>query len=211
MTILSNKKCIKRLSKYRSILYRLKAIGFERIFSNNLADATGVSASQVRKDFSLYEISGNKKGGYLVDELIEKLNEILRKTEIHKVILVGAGKIGQALITYKGFKKENIQIVAAFDTDPAKYTSDEDVIILPLKAMEAFVKENEIKTAIIAVPEGSAQQVMDILVDSGIEGVLNFAPIRLKSSKNLIINNVDLVMEMENLIYFVSEARKKGS
>lgn len=203
----TRKNHINRLSKYRSVLYNLKSIGFARIFSNNLADALGVSPSQVRKDFSLYGITGNKKGGYTVNELIEKLNDILGKTNNYKVVLVGVGKIGTALINYNGFKKVNIEIVAAFEKSFEKIGKTNNIDIYPLDNLESYVKENKIKIGIIATPASATQEIYELMANTGIEGILNFAPLRLKSSDSIIVNNVDLVLELENLIYFVNEAR----
>jgi redox-sensing transcriptional repressor len=129
----TSKNAIIRLSRYKNALYRLKLLGFVKVFSDNLADAVGVKPSQVRKDFSLFGISGNKRGGYLIDELIAKLNTILGKNEIQKVVIVGAGHIGTALMKYKGFEREGIKIVAAFDIDPAKYQKEAAMPILPLE------------------------------------------------------------------------------
>jgi len=202
----SSKNCIVRLSRYRNVLYRLQSMGFVGVFSNNLADATGVTSLQVRKDFSMCKIMGNKKGGYKVDDLLESLDKILGKNEIQKVILAGLGKIGTALLNYKGFEKEGIKIVAAFDIDPSKYNTKQGTKILPLGDLKDFVRENNIKTGIISVPDIAAQQVLDLMLKAGIKGILNFAPIRLKCPKaiDVLINNVDLVLEMEKLIYFVN-------
>jgi redox-sensing transcriptional repressor len=185
-------------------------MGLIRVVSNNLADATGVTALQVRKDFSLSGITGNKKGGYQVDNLIEKLNQILGKNEVEKVILAGVGKIGKALVQYNGFEQEGIKIVAAFDIDPQKYNDDIDIPVLPLEKLKDYVKKNNIKIGIIAVPDASSQQVFNLMAGSGIKGILNFAPIRLRSTPDIIINNVNLVMELENLIYFVNAREKTG-
>ena len=91
---MSNKNCIIRLSRYKNALIRFKTLGFIKIFSEYLADAVGVTSAQVRKDFSLFGISGNKRGGYQIDALITKLNSILGKNEVQKVVLVGAGQLG---------------------------------------------------------------------------------------------------------------------
>jgi redox-sensing transcriptional repressor len=115
-----NKKCILRLLRYKNALHRFDGLGFVKIFSDNLADAVGVTASQVRKDFSLFGISGNKRGGYQIDALLEKLNGLMGKNETQKVVIVGGGHIGTALMKYKGFEKEGIKIVACFDIDPTK-------------------------------------------------------------------------------------------
>jgi redox-sensing transcriptional repressor len=208
--MITNRNCIIRLSRYKNVLYRLKSMGLIRVVSNNLADATGVTALQVRKDFSLSGITGNKKGGYQVDNLIEKLNQILGKNEVEKVILAGVGKIGKALLHYNGFEQEGIKIVAAFDIDPQKYNDDTGIPVLPMEKLKDIVKKNNIKIGIIAVPDTSSQQVFNLMAGAGIKGVLNFAPIRLRSTPDIIINNVNLVMELENLIYFVNAREKTG-
>ena len=200
----TNKNCVIRLSKYKNALNRLQALGFVKVFSDNLADAIGVTASQVRKDFSIFGISGNKRGGYKIEELIEKINNILGKNELNKVIIVGAGKLGMALLKYKGFEKEGIKIVASFDIDPAKQMDDSDVPVLPLEKLNDFVRKNSIRIGIIAVPDMAAQSVADSMFLAGIKGILNFAPIRLKSPEDKVLNNVNLEVELENLIYFVN-------
>jgi redox-sensing transcriptional repressor len=213
----TNKLCIIRLSKYKNALYRLKLLGFVRVFSDNLADAVEATASQVRKDFSLFGISGNKRGGYKIDELIEKLNIILGKDELQKVIIVGLGKLGTALLRYTGFEKEEIKIVAAFDIDSTKFNQtdikmiklNEKTPVLALEHLPEFVRKNNIKIGIITVPDIAAQQVVDIMLSSGIKGILNFAPIRLRGNDDCIINNVNLEGELENLIYFVNASTKE--
>ncbi|MEW5759036.1 MAG: redox-sensing transcriptional repressor Rex [Candidatus Omnitrophota bacterium] len=203
-----NRNCIIRLSRYKNALFRLKALGFMKVFSDNLADAVGVTAAQVRKDFSLFGVTGNKKGGYLVDSLIERLNIILGKDSVNNVIIIGAGNIGTALMKYKGFEKEGIKIIACFDIDPIKFSKKADIPVLPLENIKDFIKNNEVKIGIIAVPDIAAQNVLDILAVSGVKGVLNFAPIRLKGPDDCIINNVNLEHELENVIYFVNTQEK---
>jgi redox-sensing transcriptional repressor len=185
-------------------LTRFKALGFVKIFSEYLADSVGVTSAQVRKDFSLFGISGNKRGGYQIDALIGKLNDILGKNEIQKVVLVGAGHLGSALLKYRTFEQEGIKIIAAFDIDPAKQLQKNSIPVLPVEQIIDFVEKNEIKIAILCVPDIAAQQSLDILIKAGIKGVLNFAPIELKSPNECIINNVNLAVELENLIYFVN-------
>lgn len=206
MTI--NKNCIIRLSRYKNALTRLKALGFVKVFSENLADATGVTSSQVRKDFSIFDITGNKKGGYLIDELVEKLNNILGKNDIQKVIVIGSGHIGAALMNYRGFEIEGIKIAASFDNDPQKVNREGLTPVLPIEEMKDFIKANKIKIGIIAVPESAAAQVLEIMIGAGIKGVLNFAPIRLRAPEEVVVNNVNLVLELENVSYFVNAASR---
>lgn len=209
--MVTNKNCILRLSRYKNALYRFKSLGFYKIFSDYLADAVGVTSAQVRKDFSLFGISGNKRGGYQIDILIEKLNDILGKNELQKVVMAGAGNLGSALMKHKNFEKEGIKIVAAFDIDPAKHNQRLPIPVYPLDDLEKFVKDNEIKIGIISVPDIAAQHTFDIMLKAGIKGVLNFAPIQLKTSDNCIVNNVNLELELENLIYFVNALQKTNS
>lgn len=203
-----NRKCILRLSRYKNALKRLKALGFVKVFSGNLADAAGVTSSQVRKDFSLFGISGNRRGGYKVDELIDKIRDILGKNEIQKVVIVGVGNIGNALLRYKGFEAGGIKIVAGFDIDPTKIQTRSDVPILPMEDFATFVKQNDIKVGILAVPDVAAHHVSEIMIAAGIKGILNFAPIQLRGAEDVIISNINLEVELENLIYFVNAAGK---
>ncbi|MDD3987584.1 MAG: redox-sensing transcriptional repressor Rex [Candidatus Omnitrophica bacterium] len=202
------KNCIIRLSRYKNALYRLQTLGFVKVFSDNLADAVGVTAAVVRKDFSVFGISGNKKGGYQIEILLEKINSILGKDRLQKVIVIGAGHIGSALMRYRGFEKEGIKIAAGFDIDPAKINRYNALPILPLEEVKDFIKSQGIKIAILAVPDIAAQEVLDLVCSCGIKGILNFAPLRLISPEGCIVNNVNLEIELENLIYFVNVAEK---
>jgi redox-sensing transcriptional repressor len=199
-----NKNCIIRLSHYRNAINRFKQLGFSKVFSDNLADAIGVTPAQVRKDFSLFKLSGNKRGGYELDSLKENLNIILGKNDVQRCVLCGAGKLGTALMKYKGFEKEGIKIIAAFDTDTAKLDSKSEIKVLPIENLNDFLTKEKVKIGIIAVPEHEAQPIADRMVNSGIKGILNFAPIKLRCPNDVVINNVNLALELENVIYFVN-------
>ena len=206
-----NRKCILRLSRYKNALKRLKALGFVKVFSGNLADAAGVTSSQVRKDFSLFGITGNRRGGYKVDELVTKIREILGKNEIQKVVIIGIGNIGNALLRYKGFETGGIRIVAGFDIDPSRYQSLTGIQILPLEEFRPYVEANEIRIGILAVPDVAAHHVSEIMIAAGIKGILNFAPIQLRGADDVIVSNINLEVELENLIYFVNAAGKTAT
>ncbi len=201
-----NRTCIMRLSRYRNAIVRLKALNFVRVFSDNLADAASVTAAQVRKDFSIFGITGHRRGGYQVDDLLDQLNRILGKDKIQDIILIGVGNIGKALLHYPGFEKSGIRLVAGFDIDPTKYVADASIPILPLEKIHDYILTNDIKIGIIAVPDYAAQQVLEMMKSAGIKGVLNFAPITLRESSDFVINNINLVTELENIIYFVKAA-----
>ena len=166
--MIMNRKCIIRLSRYKNALKRLKALGFVKVFSGNLADATGVTSSQVRKDFSLFGITGNRRGGYQVDELVARIRDILGKNELHKVVIVGMGNIGTALLRYKGFQAGGIRVIAGFDIDPAKYDPEAEVPIYPMQDFPEFIHEHDVKIGILAVPDVAAHHISEIMVKGGI-------------------------------------------
>ena len=199
-----NTTCISRLSRYRNAVLRLKTLNFAKVFSENLADATGVTAAQVRKDFSICGITGSGRGGYLINELLEQLNKVLGKDKIQKFIIFGVGNIGRALMNYPGFQKNEIEIAAGFDIDLSKHNRDSKFPILPLNDLAAYVAEKSIKFGIIAVPETAAQDALILMLNAGIKGILNFAPICLKAPPGCIVRNLSLETELENVIYFTN-------
>jgi redox-sensing transcriptional repressor len=203
-----NRKCILRLSRYRNALRRLKSLGFVKVFSGNLADAAGVTSSQVRKDFSLFGITGNRRGGYHVDELIDRIGKVLGKNEIQKVVIVGMGNIGKALMRYRAFEPGGIKIIAGFDNDPAQYNTTLETPILPLEEFREFVRIHGVKIAILAVPDMAAHQVSELMITAGIRGILNFAPLQLRGADDVVISSINLEVELENLVYFVNAGTK---
>ena len=208
--MIPGKNCILRLSRYRNILARFKSLGFVKVFSDHLADAVGCTASQVRKDFSLFGIAGRRRGGYNIDLLLEKLSGILGKDSIQNVILVGAGNLGSALLKYKGFGKEDIRITAAFDADPSKQGKMLGIPVFPLQNLAAYVRENGIEIAILAVPAEVAQESSEVLTAAGIRGILNFAPVTLRVGPGVVVNDIDMAIELENVIYYVHALERKG-
>ena len=201
---MANRSCIIRLSRYKNALNRLKTLNFVRVFSDNLADAAGVTAAQVRKDFSLFGITGNRRGGYKVDELSDQLNKILGKDQLQEVVVVGIGNIGKALLHYTGLEKSGISLAAGFDIDPSKVNRESRPPVLPLEELVETVKRREVKLGVIAVPDYAAQQVLELMLSAGVRGMLNFAPICLKSPDGCVVHNINLESELENLIYFVN-------
>ena len=194
---------IYRLLNYKNILVRLRSIGFVKVFSDNLADSLEVSPSLVRKDFRQFGIRGAQKGGYQIDAVLEKINEILGVNRKHKIVIIGAGRIGQALQNFPGFKKDGIQIIAVFDNDPEKIHEEGEIPVHHVKYLPDIIRKNNIRLAVLAVPENAALGCMEALEASGVKGVLNFTSLNLKSEK-IKINNVNIGNELENLIFSIT-------
>ncbi len=201
---------VKRLSQYKSVLIKLKTLGFVKVFSDNLGDAIGISSSLVRRDFAVFGLTGNKRGGYRIDELIDRLTSILGKDEVQRVIIVGCGKIGRALMNYTGFTREGIRVMAGFDVSADRLGQEGQIPIYHVSEMADYVQREGIPVAIMTVPENAASQVMETLVNAGIRGVLNFAPVTLKSqSDRCEVHNINIALEIEKLFSLVYFAEKQ--
>ena len=199
------KNNLKRLFTYRLCLIGFKRKGFDRVYSYTLGEAAGASPEQVRKDFSNFKITGNKKGGYKINELLKAIEDILKHQEDQYMIIVGMGNIGRALVQYRRFKLSKMIIVASFDVDPSKQSKRWNIPVLPMGMLDDIIKKFHVKVAILAVPEISAQDVANKLFDKGIKGLLNFAPVILKTPDDVVVNNINLCDELESVIYYTKK------
>ncbi len=191
-------RVIQRISFYYEALLKLNLSDDSYISSKKLEEITGVSCNQVRQDFFYLGISiGKQKKGYLVKKLFKELKKILSIDRGAEVIVIGAGRLGRALSEYKLFKVRNINVAALFDIKPELVNTiaeikGENVPILHTDKLETYLKEHPtVKIALLTVPEHSAQEMLDRLVDYGIQGIVNFAPKILKLPKGK--RNVQLV------------------
>ena len=203
-----NNDMLIRITRYYRALNRLRTIGLEKVFAHNLADAAGVSAAVVRKDFSQLEIHGQKRGGYEIADLIEKIGAILGKGKIQNVIVVGCGRIGKALMHYSGFEADGIRIVAGFDSDPIVYSdASHPIPVYPLSRMEEVVKALDVHVAILTVPETAAADTYEHVLECGVSGVLNFSPVTLKphhdenGAATVVVHNINIGLELEQIFY----------
>lgn len=204
----ATKEAVARLTRYKSVLEKLRSLGFVKVFSDNIADALGISPALVRKDFSVFGLTGRRRAGYRVEELIAQLNHVLGADEVHRIIVVGCGKIGTALMRHRGISRERLRIVAGFDADPAKLDPNAPIPIRDMADLPYFVNSESIRVAILAVPETVAAQVAENLVAAGIKGILNFAPVMLKGSSGAVVHNINIALEIENLFCLVRFAEK---
>ena len=200
------RKTIYRLSIYLRCLARLKENGISTVSSEALARVAGVKPTQLRKDLACFGTFGTRGLGYDVGALSKKISDELGTSCLQPVILIGVGNLGLSLLSYRGFEKEGFEIVAAFDADPER-KRDKQIKqpIYEMSELPVFVKGQNIKMAILTVPAAVAQEVANHLVKAGIVGILNFAPIVLTVSEEVMVNNVNLAIELENLSYFTQE------
>lgn len=206
-----NRGIVLRLAKYLRVLNKLKGLGFVKVFSNNLGDAIGVTPAVVRKDFSTINIPGNKRGGYNIDVIVEEIEKVLGKEERQQIVVIGCGKIGQALMTYQEFDREGIDVVAGFDADPEVVDPSAKIPIYPMEEFHEFVSHRDVKVAVLAVPDSAATDVFELITQAGIPGVLNFTSVELKCTKcdfencpvRCVVQNVNIGLEIENLFYLV--------
>lgn len=194
---------IRRLLEYRLCLLKFKELGFEKVYSYYLAHEAGVSPEQVRKDFSKFAIKGNKKAGYNINNLLEILDNIFQKYNEQNIILIGMGNIGKALTNYTGFIKNKINIIAAFDIDPSKQKKSYIIPVYPMERIAETINKNNINIAVITVPQVAAQEVCNKLVQAGIKGIINFSPTILKVPDDVFVNNINLSLEFDTLIYYL--------
>lgn len=197
---------IARLSLYLRELNLCEIEGKKSISSSNLAVATALTDTQVRKDLSHFGQFGISGTGYEVKQLKATIRSILGKDGILDVVLVGAGNLGSALLSYLGFTQEGIRIKHAFDIDTRKIGQTiSSVKIRDIETMEELIKKEGIKIAILTVPAFSAQKITEILIKSGIKCVLNFAPIVLRVTNGTLVRNVDLSRELDFFSYFLKQ------
>lgn len=199
------RKTIYRLSTYLRCLVRLKEKDLRTVSSEALAKVAGVKPTQLRKDLACFGTFGTRGLGYDVAELSRRIADELGTSRLQPVILVGVGNLGRALLSYRGFEKEGFEIVAAFDVEPSPSGLRQTPVLLGMDELPEFVRRQRVKMAILAVPAAAAQEVSNLLVQSGIVGILNFSPMVLHVPEEVMINNVNLAIELENLSYFIRD------
>jgi len=200
------RKAIYRLSLYLRCLHRLKVNAIRTVSSDALAAAAGVKPTQLRKDLTYFGQFGTRGLGYDVEQLAKMITDLLGTNSLQPVILVGVGNLGLALLSYRGFEQEGFEIIAAFDIDPDR--KREKLITQPIHSMDklpALVSVRGVRMAILSVPAVVAQEVTNQIVEAGITGILNFAPLVLQVPEEVTVNNVNLAIELENLSYFIQD------
>ena len=193
---------VRRLSLYLRFLEEFEGQGVETVSSGALASRGGTTSAQVRKDLSFFGSFGKRGLGYPVPELADRLREILGLKQRYQVGMIGAGKIGSALVQYRGFKQRGFDIVAIFDSDPAKIGRQwNGLTVLDVATLEQEFAHQPFDMAVLVTPAEAAQPVTDRLVALGIKSILNFAPVQLVVPDDVLVKTVNLALELETLSY----------
>ncbi|MEO6055599.1 MAG: redox-sensing transcriptional repressor Rex [Gemmatimonadales bacterium] len=193
---------VRRLSLYLRFLEEFEGQGVETVSSSALASRGSTTSAQVRKDLSFFGSFGKRGLGYPVPELANRLREILGLKQRYQVAMIGAGKIGSALVQYRGFRQRGFDIIAIFDKDPAKIGRQwNGLTIQDIDTLEAEFAKRPMDMAVLVTPAESAQPVTDRLVRLGVKAVLNFAPMQLIVPDDVVVKTVNLALELETLSY----------
>jgi len=203
---------VRRLSHYLRILEAREGEPSATLSSEELAREAGTTAAQVRKDLSLFGSFGKRGMGYRVEELADHLREILGLKKRWRVALLGAGRIGSALFEYGDFRRKGFEIVAVLDSDPAKVgTPWGGVVIRDVSRLEPTLSGERVDVVIMAVPAHAAQGLTDRVVESGIRGILNFAPTQLRVPSGVAVQDVNVVTELEALSFELTHLNGNGA
>ncbi|KXT76575.1 redox-sensing transcriptional repressor Rex [Streptococcus sp. DD12] len=205
------KATAKRLSLYYRVFKRFNAEKITKVNSKQIAEAIGVDSATVRRDFSHFGELGRRGFGYDVQKLTAFFAQLLHDTNTTNVLLVGIGNMGKALLNYRFHERNKMRITMAFDQQShpmVGYTSKDGIPIYPIDEIKSHVINSQVKTAILTVPSVKAQEVADILVEAGIEGILSFSPVQLKLPSHVVVQYVDLTSELQTLLYFMNQEQE---
>lgn len=205
------KATAKRLPIYYRYLNILKDADKIRVSSTELSDAVKVDSATIRRDFSYFGALGKRGYGYDVDNLLTFFKRILNQDRLTNAALIGVGHLGNALLNFNFHQNSNVRISAAFDVNlNLVNTIVSGVPIYPMIQLQQQLHDQQINIAILTVPSINAQEVTTEAIQGGIQGILNFTPIRVSVPSNVRVQNVDLTNELQTLIYFLEHYNKKN-
>lgn len=193
---------VRRLSLYLRFLEEFEEQGIDTVSSGALASRGGTTSAQVRKDLSFFGSFGKRGLGYPVPELVTRIRDILGLKRRYRVALVGAGKIGSALVQYRGFRQRGFDIASIFDVDRDKIGKGWNGLrIHDVEELEAVLGSDPVDMAVLVTPADAAQPITDRLVDLGVKAILNFAPVQLAVPDDVAVKSVNLALELEALSF----------
>ena len=187
---------LKRLPGYLAYLKSMPEDAAPNISATALANALGMGEVQVRKDLAMVTDGGRPKIGYNRENLIDDIEQFLGYGNTTDAVLIGAGKLGQALMGYSGFDEYGLNILAAFDVDPKMEKTDEGKRIYPISRLVSFCRSHKVLMGIITVPAEAAQEVADLLIQGGIKAIWNFAPTHLEVPRSILVQNENMATSL---------------
>ncbi|MCC2668920.1 MAG: AT-rich DNA-binding protein [Armatimonadetes bacterium] len=196
---------LERLSTYIRCLMQLERDGVESISSQDMERFSGVSAAQFRKDLSYFGEFGKRGIGYNVRDLRERIAHLLRIDQEQNVLLIGAGNLGSALIAYPGWRSYRFKIAAVFDRDPSKIGTT--IRRLTVRDFNDVVEVNQTvgaRIGILAIPAWEAQEVAEKLMEAGVTGLINFAPLKIQAPPHVVVREVCFICELAILSHLVN-------
>ena len=191
-----SKSVLKRLPGYLAYLKNLPEDAPVHISATSLANALGMGEVQVRKDLAIVSDGGRPKIGYQREGLIADIEQFLGYDNTTDAVLVGAGKLGLALMSYSGFEEYGLNIQAAFDVKPAMEKTEDGQPIYPMTRLEHFCKVHKVLMGIITVPAANAQEVADRLIACGVKAIWNFAPVHLDVPPHILVQNENMATSL---------------
>lgn len=195
---------ILRLPLYVRALTQLQREGQSVVSSQQLGERLQMTPAQIRKDLSYFGRFGKQGRGYGISFLLEELRDILGLNGEWRACLVGVGRLGRAIINYTGFAPEGFTIVAALDSsDEQVGASVGELSVRPMSDLAKVVNEMGVSIGIVAVPAAQAQSVIDRLVETGIRGILNYAPVAPYVPKGVVVRNIDPVLSLQSMTYYL--------
>jgi redox-sensing transcriptional repressor len=204
-----SKSVLKRLPGYLAYLKSIPEGSSPNISATALANALGMGEVQVRKDLAMVSDGGRPKIGYLREHLIEDIEQFLGYDNTTDAVLIGAGKLGQALLDYRGFEAYGLNILAAFDICPQNDSTDSGKPIVHIDKLESFCRTHKVLMGIITVPASQAQAVCDQLIACGIKAIWNFANVHLEVPANILVQNENMATSLAVLSMHLKAQIKK--
>ena len=202
---------IDRLPLYARALAALEAQGREVVSSQELGQLLDVTPAQIRKDLSYFGRFGKQGRGYNVGKLLAELRRILGLNRQWRMVLVGVGRLGRAILGYEGFVPQGFRIVEAFDSDPRIIsTSINGLTIKNTRDLEPALRSHPVDVGIVAVPAETAQDVIDSLVRCGVRAILNYAPIAAHVPRGVNIKRIDPVLALQGMTYYLKASADRG-
>lgn len=195
---------IGRLPLYLRALQRMVQGGRQVTSSQELGELLGISAAQIRKDLSQFGEFGKQGTGYNIEFLMDQLRQILKLDRVWDMAVVGAGDIGHALARYQGFRDRGFQVTLIFDSDPNKVGKKlDEFVIQDVANMVETIRNAGVKVAMVTTPAAYAQEVVDQLVEAGVQAILNYAPIQISKPPTVRVQYIDPATHLQRMSYYL--------